>query len=84
MFTMTANLPKEKLKHMRFEDKPYHAEQKAFTELRNKTRDPNHVFVVTEPVDDFVVMIWAQHTNEKSGKSIFSRVYISPHLVVLD
>lgn len=78
--TLTAELPQEKLKHIKYEDKPYHAEQKAFTEVSNKTKDPDHTFVVTEPIDDFHIYIWAQNTSEEKGKSIFSRVYICPHL----
>jgi hypothetical protein len=80
MSTLTATLPPEKLKHVKFEDKAYHAEQKAFTELKNKTKDPEHVFTVTEPIDDFHVYVWAQHTDSTLGKSVFSRVYMCPHL----
>lgn len=75
----TSVLPQEKLRHAKYEDKSYHAEQKAYTEVRNKTKDPEHTFVVTEPIDDFHIRIWAQNMNVL-GTCIFSRVYVCPHL----
>lgn len=73
----TTSIPEERLRRAKWEANLPHAELKATTEVVNKTKgDAEHTFVMTEHIDEFTVILWAQNMNNPEGKTIFSRSYL--------
>lgn len=76
MLPLTMTIDPRRIKHAKYEKNAEHAALKATKEVTNKTKDENHTFVVTEALDEFTIILWAQNMNTSNGSVIYSRVYL--------